>query len=356
MRAEGKRKGSSSSSSSIIIIPYHRFSLPLRSKKKKKKKKQAVQLHVQRGREDEGQDQVKVKHVEREIDRKKDWITTKTVTAALFGATPPHETIDCIRAIMIPFGSASASASAALAVFVVLAFPAAAMAMECDCDPRYCETPTCHTDGVCFVSIKRKKDDPGAVDTVVRCMDKLYLIPPERPFVCEYNHNLNHTYVNKCCKDGDFCNRRINLTLAPPLDGDASLAKKPNGYGHPSGIGSHQGDVFPENLTYLHVAIIVALPLLLLFVVFALLCFCHRKNYKLPERCWGGNYHEVASCETQSTYPVSSAGGVAGSAAGASLQDYMALSTGSGSGLPLLVQRSVARQVRGWIIYDLKGS
>ncbi len=234
--------------------------------------------------------------------------------------------------------------SSALGLTWLLAFPAAVSALECDCDPRYCHSPTCHTDGVCFVSIKRKEDEPDSVDTVVRCMDELYLIPRERPFVCEYNHNQNHTYVNKCCRDGDFCNRRLNLTLAPPKD---DPLRPPNLYGHPSGIGNHQGaGAFPENLTYLHVAVIVALPLLLLCVVFALLCFCHRKNYKLPERCWGGNYHEVASCETQSTYPASSAGGMAGSAAGASIQDYLAISTGSGSGLPLLVQRSVARQVR----------
>ena len=218
--------------------------------------------------------------------------------------------------------------------------------LECDCDPRYCNQPTCQTDGVCFVSLTRSKRDPAEVLRTRRCIDKAFLVPIERPFVCIPSLKLNHSYVSKCCRDGDFCNRRIELKLAPPREGDWTPGSQA---GHPSGIGNHQGGVFPDDLTYLHVAVIVALPILLLAAVFGLFCFCHRRNYKLPERCWGGNYHEVASCETQSTYPVSSAGGVAGSSAaggGPSLHDYLALSTGSGSGLPLLVQRSVARQVR----------
>ena len=221
--------------------------------------------------------------------------------------------------------------------------------LECDCDPRYCSQPTCQTDGVCFVSLTRSRRDPAEVVRSRRCIDKTFLVPIERPFVCIPSLKLNHSYVSKCCKDGDFCNRGIELKLAPPKEGDwTPPGSQAPGAGHPSGIGNHQGGVFPDDLTYAHVAVIVALPVLLLAAVFGLFCFCHRRNYKLPERCWGANYHEVASCETQSTYPVSSAGGVAGSSGGSggpSLHDYLTLSTGSGSGLPLLVQRSVARQV-----------
>ena len=233
-------------------------------------------------------------------------------------------------------------------VFVLsAAWPPSRALLECDCDPRYCNQPTCQTDGVCFVSLARSKHDPHEITRGMRCIDKTFLVPIERPFVCIPSLKLNHSYVSKCCKDGDFCNRKIELKLAPPRV-DASQPEAGVYAGHPSGIGNHQGGAFPADLTYLHVAVIVALPVLLLAAVFGLFCFCHRRNYKLPERCWGGNYHEVASCETQSTYPASSAGGVAGSSAaggGPSLHDYLALSTGSGSGLPLLVQRSVARQV-----------
>ena len=222
--------------------------------------------------------------------------------------------------------------------------------LECDCDPRYCSQPTCQTDGVCFVSLTRSRRDPAEVIRSRRCIDKTFLVPIERPFVCIPSLKLNHSYVSKCCKEGDFCNRGIELKLAPPKEGDwTPPGSQAPGAGHPSGIGNHQGGVFPDDLTYAHVAVIVALPVLLLAAVFGLFCFCHRRNYKLPERCWGANYHEVASCETQSAYPVSSAGGTAGSSGdsgGPSLHDYLALSTGSGSGLPLLVQRSVARQVQ----------
>ena len=64
----------------------------------------------------------------------------------------------------------------------------------CDCDLRYCEVSSCQTDGVCFASLKRNLKT-GRVNEVRRCIDKVYLVPLQRPFVCEYNHHASHIYA-----------------------------------------------------------------------------------------------------------------------------------------------------------------
>ena len=52
-----------------------------------------------------------------------------------------------------------------------LAWPPSLGLLECDCDPRYCNQPTCQTDGVCFVSLARSKRDPNEVVRSARCID-----------------------------------------------------------------------------------------------------------------------------------------------------------------------------------------
>ena len=210
-------------------------------------------------------------------------------------------------------------------VFFYLLF-GCAHALLCECDSRYCEESYCETDGVCFVSLKRSNKD-GSIDKVTRCLDKAYLIPKERPFICEYNLNQNHTYVNKCCKDQNFCTRNLDLSLGVmPIKTDMN------------------------SMILLAVAIPICTALLILLP--ALYLYRRKKVSSTGQSgssdsgshhcyspllicCQPSVYHEVESVETQSTYPVSSP----------SLQDILTLSTGSGSGLPLLVQRSVARQV-----------
>ncbi|TRY77972.1 hypothetical protein TCAL_06449, partial [Tigriopus californicus] len=109
-------------------------------------------------------------------------------------------------------------------------------------------------------------------------------------------------------------------------------------------------------LSFQQLVITLALLSLTLVLLIVVLVSCARA------RCWpqcgwhaahaavhldATQYHEVASCETRSSdlaplaaYPTS--GGVGGAG---DLDDLWQISTGSGSGLPLLVQRSVARQV-----------
>eukprot|EP00095_Tigriopus_kingsejongensis_P006114 snap_masked-scaffold98_size375582-processed-gene-0.0 protein:Tk06114 transcript:snap_masked-scaffold98_size375582-processed-gene-0.0-mRNA-1 annotation:"activin receptor type i" len=203
--------------------------------------------------------------------------------------------------------------------------------LECHCDPRYCATPTCQTEGVCFASTKRLAD--GSVDRVERCMDPEFLIPAQRPFVCEHNQHRNHTYKNACCRENG-CNRGLDLSLGTHL---------PENTWEPS--------FATPVLSGRQLLWTLGLLGLTLTALVGVLWAC--AHPRACPRCHLGptpppSYHEVAStCETRSDtgasphYPLS----------GGELDPRLAavaesgLSTGSGSGLPLMVQRSVARQV-----------
>ncbi len=204
--------------------------------------------------------------------------------------------------------------------------------LRCECDPRYCPETTCLTDGVCFASVKR--DDDGTVDRVTRCIDSMYLIPPQRPFLCEFNHRQNHTFVSKCCKDSDLCNKDSILKLAP----------LPPSMSNQNGHHEQSGNLASSDWTVTHIVALGACALALTTSLLLIFLFAYRRrapkeSRTIPCSCcfFSTFYHEVESCETNST----------AATANSTLQDYLSssMSTGSGSGLPLLVQRSVARQI-----------
>ena len=233
-------------------------------------------------------------------------------------------------------------------------------ALECQCSTEYCSTPTCSTDGICFLSLKRGANN-GEVVRSTRCIDKNFLIPIERPFVCEYNLRLNHTYISACCKDKDYCNADLQLRLAP-YKGEGTTSKPGGSTGGSNGrFESHEAS-FPSLSLPQVVAVLAAFLLVVSLSFVALLSvFCRKRAsfFRSPSNCCGrsgrsttsGNrsYHEVESCETNSSLVASSnrtqttlvnSNTTVGSA---SLHELC--STGSGSGLPILVQRSVARQI-----------
>lgn len=209
--------------------------------------------------------------------------------------------------------------------------------LECDCD-RYCATPTCQTDGVCFVSVMLLKN--GTVDRSTRCIDKHILVPSQRPIVCDYNQRQAHTYKHACCRT-PMCNRVLNLTLSPaPVQDEAEHTLWEPSFASPA-------------MSYEQLIITLVLLSLTLVLLVVVLVGCARA------RCWPKcgwraaqaaahldvtHYHEVASCETRSSDLAPMPYAATGSGSG-ELDDMWQISTGSGSGLPLLVQRSVARQV-----------
>ncbi|KFM78578.1 TGF-beta receptor type-1, partial [Stegodyphus mimosarum] len=189
-------------------------------------------------------------------------------------------------------------------------------ALKCHCD--ICGKPnyTCETDGLCFTSTSL--DDNGIITHSYRCFPKRELQPPEHPMVCQYSgskHSVSQ-FVIKCCQGYDYCNRDLSPTLAPRtiVMGSDMLDKDPR-------------------LGTLELAFIIAAPICAA-CIFAVIAWglwqLRQKHRRYQVDC----ENSLESCEPM--LPPDH-----------SIKDMIDMTTsGSGSGLPLLVQRSIARQIQ----------
>ena len=199
--------------------------------------------------------------------------------------------------------------------------------ITCQCNDRMlCPSSTCTTDGVCRTSVQLSAHAEGGIRRRYQCLGKEHLIPRGRPFECQNSKKLLHRYVRQCCSEADFCNRNISLSLQPLLvkttPDDLTTSQRMSSEDHTT--------------TYLIIATLASAALVL-----ALGCvFFLARSSRPSSACCGGAmeplcwrpYTEVdtRSCETIST----------------TLQEWMSTNgSGSGSGLPLLLQRTVARQI-----------
>jgi len=150
-------------------------------------------------------------------------------------------------------------------------------------------------------------------------LDRAVLYPPENPIVCHYARPINDTFVVGCCKDYDHCNRDLKPILhVKNTTEDESVAAS-------LGLGTWE------------LVLIIAAPIAVsCFVLMIVLSLRHQKQ-RLNRRIDDGE-HNMDSADV----PILGHGIV-----GPSLRDMIDMTTsGSGSGLPLLVQRSIARQVQ----------
>ncbi|XP_067107830.1 TGF-beta receptor type-1b isoform X2 [Osmerus mordax] len=176
-------------------------------------------------------------------------------------------------------------------------------ALQCYCER--CSNSSCSTDGgVCFVSFTTK---PGGRPTTHQsmCVHDNELIPRDRPFICA---SSSRDYEGVFCCDKDWCNKNPDLSSFP-----VPTAK-------------------PLSLGPVALAAVIAGPVCVLCLVLVLVLYvCHSRL---------GLHHRVPSEEDPSIdHPFITVG--------TTLKDliYDMTTSGSGSGLPLLVQRTIARTI-----------
>lgn len=215
-------------------------------------------------------------------------------------------------------------------LLVLLTSPLSVSPLTCHCNGWDCPGNFCQTDGLCRTSIERTKNGEG---TKIRyqCLLKYQLFPRARPFECENSVKLLHRYVRQCC-DSDYCNRNITLTLQSPPGQSQNSLRSSQSSANSSKTSTNpvefQHTIYIVIIILSSAVVILAIGCLFFVIRFSRTMACHR-NLDLP--CWKA-YTEVEtnSCETIST----------------TLQDWMSSTgSGSGSGLPLLLQRTVARQI-----------
>lgn len=176
--------------------------------------------------------------------------------------------------------------------------------LKCHCDICKESNNICETDGLCFTSVELSK---GAVTFSYRCLPKKYDLE-RAPIECLSNKEKENVYKIECCNT-DFCNQNEILKV------------------------DFGGIVIPEPSisTWQLVFVIFGATLLACLSIFLTWCF-----YQKRKRSASGRPFAVED----SVYdPILN---------GNTIQDIIEMTTsGSGSaGLPLLVQRSIARQIQ----------
>ncbi|XP_023828746.1 TGF-beta receptor type-1 isoform X1 [Salvelinus sp. IW2-2015] len=179
-------------------------------------------------------------------------------------------------------------------------------ALQCYC--QRCLNSTCITDGLCFVSVKKSGSSITAESSM--CVPENELIPRDRPFICAPSTKDDTGIYPMCCAT-DWCNKNPDLSVFPVPT------------------------VKPVPLGPVALAAVIAGPVCVLcFVLMLVFYICHSR---------AGVHHRVPNEEDPSmNHPFLNVG--------STLQDliYDMTTSGSGSGglgLPLLVQRTIARTI-----------
>ncbi|XP_053624958.1 TGF-beta receptor type-1 isoform X2 [Plodia interpunctella] len=182
--------------------------------------------------------------------------------------------------------------------------------LKCYCNRPTCPNDTCETDGYCVASTTLEN---GVQRYTYDCIDRKALIPIEHPFSCSTTKTRNESVVINCCKSHDMCNRELRLELQ-------AKPKEPS----PSATA---WQVLPW-----------IMGLMVLGVCAVISFWWAKRSRKLMKRGSRGMFTtEDSCCDTR--IPI--IGGTT------TIRDMIELTTsGSGSGLPLLVQRSIARQIQ----------
>ncbi|KFD52422.1 hypothetical protein M513_06619 [Trichuris suis] len=181
----------------------------------------------------------------------------------------------------------------------------------------------CETWGGCMKTLT--KTDRGTVEEHYDCLSAEHWIPSDRPLSCYVNRLLQHLNAVGCCRDGSFCATNLNITLLPKWESE------------------YDGELNPTDsrrymVDHYHTVLGILLPVIAILVV-ALLYVLLRSRLLMRRT--------VKGCILEQKNPliVNEVQGIKKMLDELIDSNTEPTSTGSGSGLPLLVQITIARQI-----------
>ncbi|KAM6948505.1 TGF-beta receptor type-1-like [Aplochiton taeniatus] len=184
--------------------------------------------------------------------------------------------------------------------------------LQCHC--HWCFNSTCQTDGLCYVSLVRSGG--VMVSQGAMCLKEGDLIPRDRPFLCAPSKKENIGLIPVCCNT-DMCNK-------DPDPDNYSVPTEPT-----------------PSLSPVALASVIAVPVCVLCLLLLLVVYvCHSRallHQRVPSEEDPALNHLHHHHHHHHPFLQD----------GATLKDliYDLTTSGSGSGLPLLVQRTIARTI-----------
>ncbi|XP_062572439.1 TGF-beta receptor type-1-like [Saccostrea cucullata] len=208
-------------------------------------------------------------------------------------------------------------------LFLTITFSDVTTGLKCYCAECIHTNQTCETDGVCL-TIRSIRTD-GTEKIRYRCSiesDNLPRIPNHDILDCLNTKLRGDSSSKLCCNDEDYCNKLLRPTFAPPTTHTPTFRENPE-----------------PRLTFgtWELVSLIAGPVIVVSILFVI-CFLSYRQCQHQGYCLSPKAMIDGPSETQ---PFMQPGQNTDT-----LREMIMEYSGSGSGLPLLVQRTIARQIQ----------
>ncbi|XP_040565362.1 LOW QUALITY PROTEIN: TGF-beta receptor type-1 [Lepeophtheirus salmonis] len=182
---------------------------------------------------------------------------------------------------------------------------------------------TCETDGYCIKSVAKNN---GLIRTTYGCRNEFSLAPRDRPLICFSSEAKKSEFRVGCCGNVSYCNANVTLSLQNVTNDEDALNFK--------------------NTILIYLTIALPICLVLMALILGGAYFVWRRSFDLRCKSKGKNRGACSDAGSSTIKRLREDVPLIDESQQTLNEMLEDTGTGSGSGLPILVQRSIARQVQ----------